>query len=118
MTFSAPATVPPALAAVLRAKLADSSESQIDFSPLDAYATALARARADALAMRSLGGDYVRKRGLDDIEAEDARAEKKRKVEDEKKKKASASRGVKDLQKADTSGMKKLSAFFAKKPKT
>ena len=43
-----------------------------------------------------------------------ARAEKKRKEEEEKMKKAGESRGVRELKKVNTSGMKKLSAFFGK----
>ena len=52
------------------------------------------------------------------IEDEDSetRAEKKRKKEEEEKRnKSGVSRGVKNLKKVNTSGMKKMSDFFKKK---
>ena len=56
----------------------------------------------------------------DEMEEDDevvaAREEKKRKKEEEERRKKNESRGVKELKKVDTSGMKKLSAFFAKVP--
>lgn len=45
------------------------------------------------------------------------REEKKRKKEEEERRKKSESLGVKKLRKVDTSGMKKMSAFFSVKPK-
>ncbi|KAK3292587.1 Ydr279p protein family-domain-containing protein [Chaetomium fimeti] len=65
-----------------------------------------------AAAVRS--NDFSRKRGGD--EEQDERAEKRRKQEaEEKAKKANMSRGVKNLMKVNTSGMKKMSDFFKKK---
>jgi len=56
---------------------------------------------------------------LDDEEATDVRAEKKRKQEEEdRKKKMGESRGVRDLKKVNVTGMKKMSDFFTKKPAT
>lgn len=87
--------------------------SPIDFKPLADHLKRVAELRAEALASRSLG-DFSRKREADDDAAE-SRAEKKRRLEEEeKKKKLGESRGVKDLKKADTSGMKKMSDFFSR----
>lgn len=90
-----------------------SPESPLDLKPLNDRLKQLAELRAEAIASRSMS-DFSRKRGLDDEEVE-ARAEKKRKKEEEEKtKKATESRGVRDLKKANTSGMKKMSDFFGK----
>lgn len=93
--------------------------SPIDFKPLEKHLSELSALRQEALASRSLS-DFSRKRSLEDDDAADARAEKKRKSEEEeKRKKAGESRGVRDLKKADTTGMKRLSDFFGgKKPGT
>lgn len=92
----------------------ESSKSPIDFQPLTDRLKEISKLRAEALASRSIT-DFSRKRGMDDCEDGNSRAEKKRRLEEEeKKKKAGESRGVKDLKKADTSGMMKLSAFFGK----
>ena len=89
-------------------------ESPIDFKPLTDHLKHVAELRAEALASRSLG-DFTRKRGLDDEDAAESRAEKKRRLEEEeKKKKAGESKGVKDLKKVNTSGMKKMSDFFTR----
>lgn len=90
-------------------------ESPVNFQPLTDRLKELAEMRAEALASRKMS-DFTRKRGLDDEEVE-ARAEKKRKKDEEDKKaKLSESRGVKDLKKVNTTGMKKMSDFFKKKP--
>ena len=48
-------------------------------------------------------------------DAVETRAEKKRREEEEvKRKKAGESRGIRDLKKVDTKGMKKMSDFFGK----
>ncbi|KAJ4266392.1 hypothetical protein NW762_004376 [Fusarium torreyae] len=86
-------------------------EALVDFSPLDEYLAKLAKLRAEAMAAHAI--DYSRKRGLDE-EEDEARA-KKRKMEEEKKKKSLESRGVRDLKKVNTKGMKKMSDFFKKK---
>ncbi len=84
----------------------------VDFAPLDEYLTEVAKLRQEAAASRM--SDYSQKRSRD--EDEDERAEKRRKKEeDEKRKKTNESRGVRDLKKVNTTGMKKLSEFFKKK---
>ena len=107
--------IAPYISAALK-KVLVSSDSPIDFKPLDTYLTHLARLRQEAMASRSLG-DYSRKRGLeDDDETIEIRAEKKRKKEEEeKRKKAGVSVGLRKLQKVNTSGMKKMSDFFKRK---
>lgn len=112
-SFICSSYVSPNTAAHLEGMLKERNMSGVDFAQLDAYLTELAKLRAEAASARSMA-DYSRKRPLDD-EAEEARAEKKRKLEEEKKRKASESRGVKELKKVNTSGMKKLSEFFKKK---
>ncbi|GAB1315929.1 Ribonuclease H2 subunit B [Madurella fahalii] len=103
--------IAPPMAEVLKGRL-DKATDLVDFKPLDEYQARLAKLRQDAAAARST--DYSRKRTMD--EEEDGRAEKRRKKEaEEKVKKANQSRGVKELMKVNTSGMKKLSEFFKKK---
>jgi ATP-dependent Clp protease ATP-binding subunit ClpA len=106
--------LPDAMAARLDEILA-SAESPLDLKPLKDRLKEIAELRAQAMASRNMS-DFTRKRGLDD-EEEDVRAEKKRrKDEEEKKKKAAESQAVKNLKKVNTSGMQKMSAFFAKAP--
>lgn len=113
LAFMKESYIPPSLCTRLDEILA-SPESPLDFKPLQERLEHIAKLRAEALASRSLG-DFSRKRGAEDEDAAEARAEKRRKEEDEKKKKsATLSRGVKDLQKVNTSGMKKMSDFFGK----
>lgn len=93
-----------------------SQDSPINFTPLEVHLKSLAALRAEAIASRSMG-DFSRKRELEEEEAADLRAEKKRKLEEEdRKKKLGESRGVRELKKVNVSGMKKMSDFFAKKP--
>ncbi|KAF5531325.1 ribonuclease H2 subunit B [Fusarium mexicanum] len=101
------------IASSLVAQLEDmlKRETIVDFSPLDEYLAKLSKLRAEAMAAHSI--DYSRKRGLD--EEEDEAFVKKRKMEEEKKKKSLESRGVRDLKKVNTKGMKKMSDFFKKK---
>jgi Ydr279p protein family (RNase H2 complex component) wHTH domain/Ydr279p protein triple barrel domain len=87
-----------------------SSESPIDFTPLDTRLKELAGLRAEAIASHAIG-DYTRKRGFED---DDVEHETKHRKEEEKKK-ATESRGVRELKKVNTSGMKKMSDFFKKK---
>ncbi|KXG48940.1 Ribonuclease H2, subunit B [Penicillium griseofulvum] len=90
-----------------------SAESPIDFKPLKDRLKEIAELRAQALASRDMS-NFSRKRALND-EEEDTREEKKRrKDEEEKKSKAAESQAVKKLKKVNTSGMQKMSAFFAK----
>ncbi|KAI9800483.1 MAG: hypothetical protein M1825_004031 [Sarcosagium campestre] len=87
------------------------------FAPLTAHLSQLDDIRKANLAARTMSSTYSRKRGLNDEEVAHERAEKKRKQEEEeKRKKASESYGVRKLRKADVTGMKKMSDFFAKKP--
>ncbi|KAM0247024.1 hypothetical protein ACHAP5_004304 [Fusarium lateritium] len=101
------------VAAILTAQLETVLEkaAMVDFTPLDEYLAELAKLRTEAMAAHSI--DYSRKRGLD--EDEDEALVKKRKMEEEKKKKSLESRGVRDLKKVNTKGMKKMSDFFKKK---
>lgn len=113
LAFMKESYIPPFICTRLDEILA-SPESPLDFKPLQERLEHIAKLRAEALASRSLG-DFSRKRGAEDEDAAEARAEKRRKEEEEKKKKtAMLSRGVKDLQKVNTSGMKKMSDFFGK----
>ena len=106
--------VPPAIVKSLNTLML-SGKSQVDFRLLDEHLTGIAKMRAEALASRSIG-DFSRKRSMyEDDHAAETRAEKNRKMEEEdKRKKAGQSRGVKDLKKVDTKGMKKMSDFFGK----
>jgi hypothetical protein len=88
-------------------------DSPLDLKPLTNRLKELATLRAEAIASRGVS-DFSRKRGLDDEETEDRTETKRRKEEEEKKAKASESRGVRDLKKVNTTGMKKMSDFFAK----
>ncbi|KAE8150564.1 ribonuclease H2, subunit B [Aspergillus avenaceus] len=113
LTFMKESYLPTTLCTKIDGKLS-SSESPIDFKPMHDHLKHVAKLRAEAVASRSLG-DFDRKRGVDDDEAEDSRAEKKRrKEEEEKRKKTGESRGVRDLKKVNTTGMKKMSDFFTK----
>jgi hypothetical protein len=105
----------PAAMAVRIDEILASAESPLDFNPLKDRLKEIAELRAQALASRDMS-NFTRKRGLDD-EEEDTRAEKKRrKDEEEKKTKAAESQAVKNLKKVNTTGMAKMSSFFAKAP--
>lgn len=113
VSFIKSSYLPPHLSAILD-EILKSGTSPVDFKPLDEQLKHLAELRAEAVASRSVA-DYTRKRGLDDDQMEESRAEKKRrKEEEEKKKKVGESRGVRDLKKVNTVGMKKMSDFFKK----
>ena len=114
LSFIQSSYIPPHISAIAE-EAWESDKSPIDFKPLTEYLKHISKLRAEALASRSLT-DFSRKRGLDEFGDDgETRAEKKRRLEEEeKKKKAGTSRGVRDLKKADTSGMKKMSAFFSK----
>ncbi|KAL6711234.1 hypothetical protein ACN47E_005765 [Coniothyrium glycines] len=95
-----------------------STRQSLDFTPLTAHLSTIARLKAEATALRSISDNISRKRAIaedDDKVAE--REEKKRKKEEEDRKKKMEGRGIKQLKKVDTSGMKKMSAFFTKAPK-
>jgi hypothetical protein len=86
----------------------------VNFEPLDKYLDQIASLKREARALQAMSDNISRKRiSADDEEAVEVRAQKKRKKEEDEKKKL-ASRGVKELRKVDTSGMKKLSSFFSK----
>ena len=94
-----------------------SPASPVDFELLEKHLAHLANIRAEVVKARSLM-DNTRKRNLydeDDEAAESRAAKKAKKEEEERGKKAGESRGVRDLKKVDTKGMKKLSFFFKKK---
>ena len=113
LSYMIAAYVTPPLERELKTLLA-APDSPLDFKPLDDELAIIARMRSEALAARS-ASDFSRKRTMDDDEAAALRSEKKaKKEEDEKKKKAGETRGIRDLKKADTSGMKKMSDFFGK----
>ncbi|OBT91020.1 hypothetical protein VE02_00164 [Pseudogymnoascus sp. 03VT05] len=110
-----PASLSTSLASKLNTPSPDQAASFPDFTPLDTHLAHLAKLRADALASRSMN-DFSRKRGFEDEEAGETRADKKRrKDEEEKLAKKNESRGVRDLKKVNVSGMKKMSDFFKKK---
>ena len=96
-------------------ELLASPNSPVNLTLCDEHLAHIAKLRAEAQASRSLG-DFSRKRSMnEDDEARESREEKKRrKEEEEKRKKAGMSKGVRDLQKVNTSGMKKMSDFFGK----
>ncbi|RSM14599.1 hypothetical protein CEP52_001251 [Fusarium oligoseptatum] len=106
-SFICSSYIAPSLATELQAAV----EKAVDFSLLDDYLSTLAKFRAEAIASHSI--NYSRKRDRD--EEEDEARVKKRKAEEEKKKKSLESRGVRDLKKVNTKGMKKMSDFFKKK---
>ena len=114
LTYVISVYIAPALAATLDSLLV-SERSPVNFKPLDDRLSSIARMRAEALAARSLG-DFSRKRSMyeEDENAESKAEKKRRKEEEEKKKKGSESRGIRDLKKVDTKGMKKMSDFFGK----
>ncbi|KAF2725080.1 hypothetical protein K431DRAFT_207294, partial [Polychaeton citri CBS 116435] len=87
----------------------------IDFSPLETHFGQLDARKRQAQALRCLSDNISRKRGAaDDEEAmEKAETKRKKKDEDEARKK-NVSRGVKQLEKVNRSGMKTLSNFFTK----
>lgn len=86
----------------------------VDFGPLDEYLARVAQLRREATSARS-ASDYSRKRAMDEDEAAERAEKKRKKEEEEKKKKAGQSRGVKELNKVNTTGMRKMSDFFKKK---
>lgn len=117
LTYLLCSYIPPTLRSILQQLLQSPSSSTPDFTPLDAHLAALQKLKAEAAALRSISDNISRKRGYEDDEEKVAeREEKKRKKEEEEKKKKTESRGIKQLKKVDTSGMKKLSSFFTAKP--
>ncbi|KAF1959765.1 hypothetical protein CC80DRAFT_466893 [Byssothecium circinans] len=116
LTYLTSSYLSPTLRASLQTQL--QSSSLTDFGPLTTHLAAIAKLRSEAAALRSISDNISRKRELEDDDEKIAeREEKKRKKEEEERKKKTESRGIKQLKKADTSGMKKMSAFFTKVPK-
>lgn len=116
LSFILTSYVPATLRVAIQSALASAS-SPIDFSPLDKHLAHLADLKKQAQALRSLSDNISRKRSAEDDEEALEKAEaKKQKKEEEEFKKKNLSRGVQQLAKADTSGMKKLSSFFTKAP--
>ncbi|CAG5150203.1 uncharacterized protein ALTATR162_LOCUS2582 [Alternaria atra] len=112
LTYLLSSYVPPVLRPSLLALLTSR------FTPLDAHLSSIAALKSEALSLRSLSDNISRKRAIElDEEKIAEREEKKRKKEDEERKKKSEGRGVKQLKKVDTSGMRKMSSFFTVKPK-
>ena len=88
------------------------------FTSLDTHLTTIAKLKAEAAALRSISDNISRKRAIEEDEDKIAeREEKKRRKDEEDKKKKMEGRAIKQLKKADTSGMKKMSSFFQKVPK-
>lgn len=104
----------------LRTAVQDASKasaSSVDFTPLDKHLEHIAGLKKQAQVLRSLSDNISRKRGADDDEdALDKAEAKRKKKEEEEIKKKNTSRGVQQLAKANTTGMKKLSSFFTKAP--
>ncbi|KAL9627785.1 MAG: hypothetical protein Q9164_007493 [Protoblastenia rupestris] len=113
LTYIVSSYIPTRLAAILT-KIITSEQCPVNFKPLDERLDGIAKTRAEALVARSIG-DFSRKRNVyEDDDAAESRAEKKRKKEKEEKEKKLEPRGIRDLKKVDTKGMKKMSDFFGK----
>ncbi|CBX91042.1 hypothetical protein IAQ61_002507 [Plenodomus lingam] len=85
------------------------------FTPLTTHLAHLSTLTAAAAAQRSISDNMTRKRAVqEDDERVAEREEKRRRKEEEERKKRAEGRGVRALRKVDTSGMKKMSAFFGK----
>ena len=117
LSFLFSSYVPQHLVLALEALLDDADVLEyVDFKPLKAHLDALSVLRAEAAAHTRVHTGGSRKRMFEDEEGSQLRAEKKAKMEEEeRKKKLGESRGVKNLKKVDTTGMKKMSDFFKKK---
>jgi hypothetical protein len=97
----------------LRSTITDLLKSR--FSTLDAHLSSIAKLKSEAMALRSISDNMSRKRAIEEDDDKMAeREEKKRKKEEEDKKKKAEGRGIRQLKKVDTSGMKKMSSFFMK----
>jgi hypothetical protein len=112
LNFMLQSYLPPHLRAQVQTHL--STNTILDFSPLDTHLKTLNSLREEARALRSLSDNISRKRPIEDDEALEIRAEKKRKKEEEEQRKKTEGRAIKQLKKVDTSGMKKMSSFFTK----
>ena len=91
------------------------SKSPIDFDPLDEHLAELAKLRASAKAARP-ASEFSRQRGqTDGSEREEKKRRREEQEEEERSRKKAEPRGLKELRKVNTSGMKKMSDFFQKK---
>ena len=105
--------VPPHIEESLVALLA-SPASPINFGPLDDHLTELAKARAAAKAARP-ASELSRQRGQpNDFEREEKKRQREELEEEERSRKKTEPRGLKELRKVNTTGMKKMSDFFKK----
>jgi hypothetical protein len=112
LTYLSSSYLPP----TLRSTIADLLKPR--FTALDTHLATIAKLKSEAAALRSISDNISRKRAIEEDDDKMAeREEKKRKKEEEDKKKKMEGRGVKQLKKVDTSGMKKMSSFFQKVPK-
>ena len=102
--------IPPRLQPHLTSLLA--TNKSINFTDLDAHLAHVETLHKEARALQSMSDNISRKRSRNDDEAAEERAEKKRKKEEEEKKQKNENRAIKNLKKADVSGMKTLSSFF------
>ena len=111
LTYLTSSYVPATLRTIIHAHLASTKK----FDALDTHLAAIAKLKSEAAALRSISDNMSRKRAIEEDEDKVAeREEKKRKKEEEEKKKKQEGRGIKQLKKVDTSGMKKMSSFFQK----
>jgi hypothetical protein len=94
------------LLSTLRSTIADLLKPR--FQALDAHLASIAKLKSEAAALRSISDNINRKRAIEEDDDKMAEREEKKKLE---------GRGIKQLKKVDTSGMKKMSAFFQKVPK-
>ncbi|EUC47431.1 hypothetical protein COCMIDRAFT_3682 [Bipolaris oryzae ATCC 44560] len=109
LTYLTSSYLPPTLTSLLTPLLTPR------FTPLTTHLSAIAALKAEAAALRSITDNVSRKRAvLEDDDKMAEREEKKRKKEEEDKKKKMEGRGIKQLKKVDTSGMRKMSSFFTK----
>jgi hypothetical protein len=109
LTYLCSSYLPPTLRSTITSLLAPR------FTTLDAHLASIARLKSEAMALRSISDNISRKRAIEEDDDKMAeREEKKRKKEEEDKKKKAEGRGIKQLKKVDTSGMKKMSSFFMK----
>lgn len=116
LTYLTASYLPPPLSHTITTLL--STHTSPSFAPLTTHLTHIAALKAEAAALRSISDNISRKRQFECDEDKIAeREEKKRRKEEEEKKKKGEGRGVRALKKVDTSGMRKMSAFFSVKPK-
>jgi hypothetical protein len=95
--------------------LITATASPLDLRLCEKHLARIAALRGAAQASRSLADFSLKRCKYEDDEAAESRAGKKRKKEEEQKAKtATLSRGLRDLKKVNTAGMKKMSDFFGK----